>query len=74
MPKSSPIHGVGVANNVVEFLGMMVTVWLVIIECAEQGSKQDCILALGDNTSAILAGSTNPAGFFPTRLTTNPYN
>ena len=31
----------------------MVTIWLVLIECVETGSKQDYILALGDNTSAI---------------------
>lgn len=32
---------------------MMVTVWHVILECKQQGSEQDCILALGDNTSNI---------------------
>jgi hypothetical protein len=53
IPPSSPIYGVDIANNVLEFLGMMVTVWLVILECKEQNSTQDCILALGDNTSAI---------------------
>jgi hypothetical protein len=50
---SSPIYGANIANNVLEFLGMMITVWLVILEWAQQGSKQECILALGDNTSAI---------------------
>ena len=53
IPESSPIYGLDIANNVLEFLGMMVTVWLVLIECDETGSEQDCILALGDNTSAI---------------------
>jgi hypothetical protein len=53
IPESSPIYGLDIANNVLEFLGMMVTIWLVIIEYEETGSKQDCILALGDNTSAI---------------------
>jgi hypothetical protein len=53
IPESSPIYGLDIANNVLEFLGMMVTIWLVIIECEETGSEQDCILALGDNTSAI---------------------
>jgi hypothetical protein len=48
IPDSSPIYGLDIANNVLEFLGMMVTIWLVLIEC-----EQDCILALGDNTSAI---------------------
>jgi hypothetical protein len=32
---------------------MMVTIWLVLIECDETKSEQDCILALGDNTSAV---------------------
>ena len=53
IPDSSPIFGVDTANNVLEFLGMVVTIWLVILECAALGSEQDCILALGDNTSAI---------------------
>jgi hypothetical protein len=32
---------------------MVITVWLAIFECNQQGSDQDCILAIGDNTSAI---------------------
>ena len=51
--ESSPLYGLDIANNVLEFLGMMVTIWLVLVECEDTGSKQDCILALGDNTSAI---------------------
>jgi hypothetical protein len=53
IPSSSPIYGADIANNVLEFLGMMLTVWLVILECDQQGHEQECILALGDNTSAI---------------------
>ena len=53
IPNTSPIYGVDMANNVLEFLGMMVSIWLVLIECDEHGSEQDCILALGDDTSAI---------------------
>jgi hypothetical protein len=53
IPDSSPIYGLDIANNVLEFLGMMVTIWLVLLECDETNSEQDCILALGDNTSAI---------------------
>ena len=53
IPESSPLYGLDIANNVLEFLGMMVSIWLVIIECEETKSEQDCILALGDNTSAI---------------------
>ena len=54
IPDSSPIYGLDIANNVLEFFGMMVTIWFVLIECDESGGKQECILALlGDNTSAI---------------------
>jgi hypothetical protein len=53
IPKSSPIYGAHIANNVLEFLGMVVTIWLTITECAKLGDEQACILALGDNTSAI---------------------
>jgi hypothetical protein len=53
IPESSPIYGVDIQNNVLEFLGMVITVWLAIFDCAERGSHQDCILAIGDNTSAI---------------------
>ena len=37
-------------NNLLEFIGMAVNIW---IECARPDSSQDCILAIGDNTSAI---------------------
>jgi hypothetical protein len=53
IPESSLLYGLDTANNVLEFLGMMVTIWLVLVECDKTGSQQDCILALGDNTSAI---------------------
>jgi hypothetical protein len=51
IPESSPIYGVDIANNVLEFLAMMVAIWLLLLECDD--SDQDCIMALGDNTSAI---------------------
>jgi hypothetical protein len=50
---SSPIHGDCVSNNVLEFLAMTTTVWLTLLECKAQGLKDELILALGDNTSAI---------------------
>jgi hypothetical protein len=53
IPPLSPIYGVDIANNVLEFLAMLVTIWLTILECDLEGSQQDCILAMGDNTSAI---------------------
>jgi hypothetical protein len=53
IPASSPLFGADIGNNVLEFLAMAVTIWLTIIECRLEGSEQDCILAIGDNTSAI---------------------
>ena len=53
VPESSPLHGDSTANNFLEFLAMAVTIWLVVKECEEEGAKEECILALGDNTSAI---------------------
>ena len=51
--ESSPIYGNCISNNVLEFLAMVITIWLTLIECKEQGLKDELILALGDNTSAI---------------------
>jgi hypothetical protein len=50
IPPSSPIYGVYIENNVLEFLGMVVTVWLALVECDELGDQQACILAIGDST------------------------
>jgi len=41
------------ANNILEFLAMVITIWLLLIELDEQGAEEELILALGDNTSAI---------------------
>jgi hypothetical protein len=32
---------------------MVVTTWLIVIDCEERGLKEECILSLGDNTSAV---------------------
>ena len=32
---------------------MVITIWLSILKCEEKGIKQELILALGDNTSAV---------------------
>ena len=53
VPKNSPLHGDCIANNFLEFLAMVITIWLVLLECEEAGRTQECILGLGDNTSAI---------------------
>ena len=51
-------------NNVLEFLGLAITLWLSLEECSELGLKDEVILILSDNTSAI-------AWFFKTSLPTD---
>jgi hypothetical protein len=53
IPRSSPLYGLSEANNVLEFLAMAVTIWLLLLDCTAQGLTEECILCLGDNTSAI---------------------
>jgi hypothetical protein len=53
IPPSSTIYNVSEANNVLEFLAMAVTIWLIILDCDAQGLLDECVLSLGDNTSAI---------------------
>ena len=49
IPKGSILYGSALINNLLEFIGMAVNIWL---ECLESEAN-DCILALGDNTSAV---------------------
>jgi len=49
IPKDSILYGHPKINNLLEFLGMAVNIWL---ECLD-ADEQDCILSLGDNTSAV---------------------
>jgi len=51
IPEWSAIFGNDTANNALEFLGMAITIKLLIIEAAEE--PYPCLLPLGDNTSAI---------------------
>ena len=50
MHKGRPLRGHPGINNLLEFIGMIVTIWL---ECRDLSSDQACILAIGDSTSAI---------------------
>ena len=50
IPKGSPIYGSKRVNNLLEFIGMAVNIWLA---CLDPNSSQNCILAIGDNMSAI---------------------
>jgi hypothetical protein len=53
IPKSSILFGHHEANNVLEYLAMVITIWLCLLHCKEEALEQECILALGDNTSAV---------------------
>ena len=74
IPTSSVVRGHRGVNNLLEFVGMVVNVWL---ECLDTTSTQPCILAVGDNTSAIgwlfrtasleQAGNTHDAHLFVAR-------
>ena len=46
-------HGKDVSNNVLEFLGMAITLWLSLLDCEELGLVNELLLILGDNTSVI---------------------
>jgi hypothetical protein len=53
IPPSCAFYGDSTINNLLEFLAMMVTIWIILLECDELGLSEECILVLGDNTSAI---------------------
>jgi hypothetical protein len=53
IPRDCAFYVESEINNLLEFLAMVVTIWLIILECATDESSQDCILAFGDNTSGI---------------------
>ena len=51
-PELAP-YGEDISNNLLEFLGMAITLWLSLIECQELKLIDEMILILGDNTCAI---------------------
>ena len=53
VPNDCPFYGDDTANNVLEFLGMAISVMLLLKEAAEDHEDHPCILVLGDNTSAV---------------------
>jgi hypothetical protein len=65
IPSSSPIFGSNLVNNLLEFLGMVIGIWLI---CLEPDNPSECILAIGDNTSAI--GWLFKSGWMPTDTVT----
>jgi hypothetical protein len=50
IPSTSILYGSTLINNLLECLGMAINIWL---ECQQEACDHDCILALGDNTSAV---------------------
>ena len=60
----SPIYGDHIANNLLEFLGLSIILWLMLLDCKEQNLKDKLILVLADSTSAI-------CWVYCTSLTTN---
>ena len=53
VPREAPYYGDDSVNNVLEFLGMAISVLLLLREAKESGEQFPCLLVLGDNTSAI---------------------
>jgi hypothetical protein len=50
-PTGSILHGSSRINNLLEFIGMAIDIWL---ECLDAPAKShSCILALGNNTSGL---------------------
>jgi hypothetical protein len=50
IPLTSPLFGDKRFNNLFKFIGMAVNVW---VKCLDTSHNSGCILAIGDNTSAI---------------------
>lgn len=53
VPEQSNFFGNDSVNNVLEFLGMAINIFLMLDESKTKGEEHPSILALGDNTSAI---------------------
>jgi hypothetical protein len=50
IPHLCPLRGDGRFNNLFEIMGMAISIWL---ECIVPTENSECILSLGDNTSAV---------------------
>ena len=53
VPADCTFHGDDSVNNVLEFLGMAISVLLLLREARDDDEMFPCLLVLGDNTSAI---------------------
>jgi hypothetical protein len=53
IPRDCAFYGASGINNFLEFLAMVLTIWVVLLECQAHNATEECILTLGDNTSGI---------------------
>ena len=53
VPRDCSFYGDDTVNNVLEFLGMAISILLLLYEANRSGESFPCLLVLGDNTSAI---------------------
>jgi hypothetical protein len=68
IPSTSPLFGHAKVNNLLEFLGMVINVWLKWEDWEDGDNAHECILALGDNTSALgwlFSSSKLPTNLLP---------
>jgi hypothetical protein len=65
IPKLSPIYGSNLVNNLLELLALVIGIWLI---CLDKTALEECILTVGDNTSAI--SWLYKSGWMPTTLAT----
>jgi hypothetical protein len=68
IPPDCAFYGASEINNLLEFLAMMLNIWLIVLDCQATGASEECILALGDNTSGIgwlfRSGSIKPSSVY----------
>ena len=53
IPKLSPIYGYNKVNNILEYLAMVISILLRLNKCLSLDLLHECILLIGDSTSAI---------------------
>ena len=53
VPQDCNFYGDDSVNNVLEFLGMAISILLLLHEARQSGESFPCLLVIGDNTSAI---------------------
>jgi hypothetical protein len=68
LPASSLLYGVSQANNVLEFLALALTLLLLLLDCKDNSLPHQCLLVLGNSTSALgwlyKNGKVQPSSFY----------